>query len=168
MNTEISTVPLPAAFRQKRVLLVEDEALIRMWLADELSEAGLDVLEAEDGDHAVALIDELTSVDLLITDIQMPGRADGNNVATCAKQMNPGLPVIYISGRATSLSNRLDICDVFLPKPFAGATLMTHVRRLLRPRHDLAGITALAAGPNQPVVAASESGSSRRVPRPIT
>jgi DNA-binding response OmpR family regulator len=168
MNMEISTVSLQGAFRQKRVLLVEDEALIRMWLADELSEAGLDVLEAEDGDHAVALIDELTPLDLLITDIQMPGRVDGNNVATRAKQMNPGLPVIYISGRATSLRNPLDVCDVFLPKPFTGTTLMTHVRRLLRPRHDLDALTGLAAGPHQPVVAPSESGSSRRVPRPIT
>ena len=134
MNTEISTVPLPAAFRQKRVLLVEDEALIRMWLADELSEAGLDVLEAEDGDHAVALIDELTSVDLLITDIGLPGGLNGRQVAEAARKFRGDLKVLFITGYAENavLSHgHIDSGMHVMTKPFSMEGLATRIRSML-------------------------------------
>jgi len=119
---------------KKRILLVEDELLVRQWLADDLADAGFDVVEAEDGDHAILLMDQTQGLDLLITDIQMPGRADGNIVATRAKQLHPGLPVIYASGRPGSLRNKVGPSDVFIPKPFTGATILTTARRLLEAR----------------------------------
>jgi CheY-like chemotaxis protein len=121
---------------KKRVLLVEDELLIRMWLADNLADAGFDVLEAEDGDHALLMIKQTDSLDLLITDIQMPGRTDGNLVAACAKQIHPGLPVIYASGRPASLRNAIGPRDAFIPKPFTGATLLSTALRLLEDRQE--------------------------------
>jgi CheY-like chemotaxis protein len=86
-----------------RVLLVEDEYLIRLWLADCLREAGFDVTEAENGDRALALLDIAEGFDLLITDLHMPGRADGNAVAAGAKLRYPGLPVIYATGRCDTV-----------------------------------------------------------------
>ena len=119
---------------KKRVLLVEDELLNRMWLADDLAAAGFDVLEAEDGDQAMLLMDQTGALDLLITDIQMPGRTDGNLVATRAKQIHPGLPVIYASGRPASLRNIMGPQDAFIPKPFTGATILSTALRLLQGR----------------------------------
>jgi CheY-like chemotaxis protein len=115
----------------KRLLLVEDEALIRFWMAECLAEAGFDVVEAEDGDRALLLIDQPRAFDLLITDIQMPGRADGNAVATKARQRFPGLPVIYASGRRESLKNEVRACDAFVLKPFNMTTILTLAQRAL-------------------------------------
>ena len=115
----------------KRLLLVEDELLIRAWMAECLSEAGYDVVEAEDGDHALALMDQPDAFDLLITDIQMPGQADGNAVATRAKQRYPGLPVIYASGRPESLKNEVRPCDAFVCKPFNVTMILTTAQRVL-------------------------------------
>ncbi|MGD0105302.1 MAG: response regulator [Rhodopila sp.] len=126
----------------QHILLVEDELLIRMWLADELSKAGFDVLEAEDGDRATIVLDQTPALDLLITDIQMPGRTDGNVVATRAKQRWPGLPVIYVSGRPSSLKNEIGLCDAFLAKPFTAAAILTTAQRLLDARCNQRDIAA--------------------------
>lgn len=115
----------------KRLLLVEDEVLIRIWMAQCLADAGYDVVEAENGDHALMLMDQPDAFDLLITDIQMPGRADGNAVATRAKQRYPGLPVIYASGRPESLKNEVRACDAFVPKPFNVTIILTTAKRVL-------------------------------------
>jgi CheY-like chemotaxis protein len=119
----------------KRVLLVEDEYLIRLWLADCLLETGFRVTEAEDGDQAIALMDGSEPFDLLITDIQLPGRTDGNAVARWAKQHCPGLPVIYSTGRCDSLRNELEACDALLAKPYTGATMLATAQRLLDAGH---------------------------------
>jgi DNA-binding response OmpR family regulator len=114
-----------------RLLLVEDELLIRLWLAESLSAAGFEVVEAEDGDQAMLLMEQPEAFDLLITDIQMPGHADGNAVATRAKQRYPGLPVIYASGRPESLKNKVLYCDAFIPKPYTAAQILSTARAIL-------------------------------------
>jgi CheY-like chemotaxis protein len=93
-------------------------------LADCLLEAGFDVIEAEDGDQAIALMDGSEVFDLVITDIRMPGRADGNAMARRAKQRCPVLPVIYSTGRRDSRRNELEACDALLAKPYTGATIL--------------------------------------------
>ena len=115
----------------KRLLLVEDEFLIRLLLADSLTEAGFEVIEAEDGDEAVQMLDRLGGLDLLLTDIQMPGQADGNAVAAKAKELYPGIPVIYVSGRPESLKNKVGGRDVFVHKPYGPAAIISTVKRLL-------------------------------------
>jgi DNA-binding response OmpR family regulator len=113
---------------EKRLLIVEDEAPLRELLAEYLVEAGFAVTEAEDADHAVAMLE---GIDLLITDLDMPGRLDGNAIATKAKVRHPGLPVIYASGRPERLTNRIDAHDAFVDKPFGPAQIAKLVRRLL-------------------------------------
>lgn len=115
----------------KRVLIVEDEGLVRVLMADVLTEAGFEVLEAASGDEAICLLDYPNDVDLVLTDIQMPGHADGNLVANTAKRQNPDLPVIYMTGNPGSLRNAMGIRDAFMRKPFRPSEILVVVRRLL-------------------------------------
>ena len=122
---------------QKCVLVVEDQFLIRLMLVEALTDAGLNVVEAMDGDTALDLLGERAGIDLVLTDIQMPGKADGNAVGTYAKLRRPGLPVIYASGREDMLKNALSQEDAFLPKPFGTQQVVTLVSELLGKVSDL-------------------------------
>jgi DNA-binding NtrC family response regulator len=114
------------------VLIVEDEFLIRLLLVDALSDAGFTVAEARNGDLAIEMLDQPKAFDLVVTDISMPGGTDGNAVATKAKQVHPGMPVIYASGRPESLTNVVGFGDAFLPKPYSPTELVATVDRLLK------------------------------------
>jgi DNA-binding response OmpR family regulator len=116
------------------ILLVEDETLIRVIVAEELTESGFAVCEAEDGDEAAALI--ATRADafaLLVTDIHMPGGRDGMAVARLLRERRPDIPVIYMTGRPGVLNGveRVAGRDVLIAKPFAPSALLAAVRRLL-------------------------------------
>lgn len=80
------------------VLVVEDEALLRLIIVDELQEAGFDVVEASDGSEALDALNSCDGIDLLFTDIRMPGPLNGWDVAEQARNMRPGIPVIYATG----------------------------------------------------------------------
>jgi CheY-like chemotaxis protein len=81
-----------------RILLVEDEMLIRELAVEDLTEAGFDVVWASSGDEALALLDGDTDFDFLFTDIRMPGTVDGRELAVRARTIVPGLPVLYATG----------------------------------------------------------------------
>lgn len=80
------------------VLFVEDEPLLRLVVADELREAGFEVLEAGDGGTALDVLATQPGVDLLFTDIRMPGGLNGWDIAEKARALLPSLPVIYATG----------------------------------------------------------------------
>ncbi len=134
---------------RQRILLVEDEALIRIIVAESLADAGFDVAEAESGEAAMRLLDTLDPLDLLLTDIQMPGSIDGNAVALAAKKRHPGLPVIYVTGRPDSLRNGMGRSDAFIRKPFGPTEVLSLIRTLLASRQ------AMAPGPREVNRAAS-------------
>ena len=81
-----------------KVLLVEDELLVREVASEDLGEAGFDVVPASDGDEALGILRASADFDLLFTDIRMPGSTDGWDLAREAKRMIPGLRVIYATG----------------------------------------------------------------------
>ena len=83
----------------QRVLLVEDEELVRLVISETLSEEGFDVTEACDADQALALLDHAPAFDLLLTDVHMPGRTDGLGVAAHARAQDPTLPIVVVTGR---------------------------------------------------------------------
>ena len=116
-----------------RVLIVEDEILIRLILAESLADEGLQVTDAANGAAAAALIDQADGFQLLLTDMQMPGLLDGAAVARHARQRHPGIAVIYMTGRPEVLSGigALGPRDAFLRKPFAPSDLMAVIRRVL-------------------------------------
>lgn len=88
--------PAPGARRGRRVLVVEDEGLIRIITAEHLRGSGYEVLEARNGDEAVLVLKSF-SVDLVITDFNMPGALNGLGLARWIDANRPGLPVLLIS-----------------------------------------------------------------------
>ena len=116
------------------ILLVEDERMIRAMLAEELTAQGFEVREAESGDHASTLIAQAsTTFSLLVTDIHMPGRLSGIDVARLLRVRCPDIPIIYMTARPDALNDirPLGIRDVLLRKPFTLSELWAAVRRLL-------------------------------------
>ena len=100
-----------------KVLLVEDELLVREVAAEDLAEVGFDVTPASNGDEAIAMLREGQRFDLLFTDIRMPGSTDGWDLAREAKQLIPGLRVIYATGfgdAGDSLAER----ECYVRKPY--------------------------------------------------
>lgn len=116
------------------ILLVEDEPLIRLIVADELTREGFRVVQAENGDAAVSLITEPPApFSVLITDIHMPGKLDGIAVAEHMRAHNPSVPIIYTTGRPDVLERvePLRERDAVVGKPFTPSRLVAVVRRLL-------------------------------------
>ena len=100
-----------------RVLLVEDELLVREVAAEDLGEAGFEVTAASDGDEALAILRQDTGFDLLFTDIRMPGTTDGWELARKARQVIPGLRVIYATGLGEA-SDGLGPDECYVRKPY--------------------------------------------------
>jgi DNA-binding NtrC family response regulator len=126
------------AMSGQRLLLVDDDTGFRQVMAETFLDAGFQVVEAEDADQAIGILEGPGPLDVLVTDIQMPGRFNGNDVATKAKNRHPGLAVVYVSGSPESLTNRIGPCDVFLGKPFQCSRMLSEVGRLLRLAETLA------------------------------
>jgi CheY-like chemotaxis protein len=101
------------------VLLVEDEALISMLVSDWLNELGFEVHEARTADEALDYIDGGGVVDVLFTDINLPGSMTGAELAQKARALKPELPVVYASGRYRGGDlEGLVPRSAFVPKPF--------------------------------------------------
>lgn len=127
----------PAAVQplEQVVLLVEDEAAVRSFVKMILQREGYQVLEAADGSGAVSLARKVNAaIDLLVTDIKMPGM-DGIALAEALKEMRPGIPVVYMSGYSdeadTSTLDRPGEGSIFIGKPFLPQVLLDAVRLLL-------------------------------------
>ncbi|MGH6671584.1 MAG: response regulator [Xanthobacteraceae bacterium] len=101
-----------------RVLLVEDEFLIAQWVAECLSEQGFVVQAVSNARDALRHLAGAL-VDVLFTDINLPGGMDGATLARHAREILPDLPVIYASARPKSLAPDARVPGaVFLPKPY--------------------------------------------------
>ena len=101
------------------VLLVEDELFISMLTQDVLESAGLTVIVAYDGLEALELLRAHPEIDLLFTDINLPGRMTGAELAQKARALRPELPVVYASGRYRGDDlDGLVPHSAFMPKPF--------------------------------------------------
>jgi len=113
----------------RRALLVEDEELIRALVAEILADAGWDVTEAGSGDAAVALLHQ-ESFDLLVTDVHMPGRADGYEVARQARAQSANLPVVVTTGRPEPGRPTLGGATVVVLKPFRIDAMLSAIGRV--------------------------------------
>jgi DNA-binding NtrC family response regulator len=113
----MSIVPTPAVRVQSPiVLVVEDEVLIRSLFAEALRDVGCQVVEAARADEALAYIGSGGMVDVVFSDVRMPGALDGVELARRLGHLKPSLPVILTSGHL-----RLEDMDgscLFLPKPY--------------------------------------------------
>ncbi|KAA0680915.1 response regulator [Neorhizobium sp. P12A] len=99
------------------VLIVEDELLIRMVLADTLDHEGYDVIEAGNVLEAIAVLGH-RKVDAVITDVDMPGGLSGLDLARMISSTHRNVPVIIASGGHRFLPEELSSDAVFIPKPY--------------------------------------------------
>jgi CheY-like chemotaxis protein len=112
------------------VLLVEDEVLISHLVAECLCERGFVVHEVATADEALRYIDG-GRVDVMFTDINLPGAMNGAELAQRARKRHPELPIVYASGRYGSADFPGRVPDsIFVPKPYDPEDLCTLIARL--------------------------------------
>lgn len=113
------------------VLLVEDEALISMLVADELRDRGFAVHEVASGEEALRHLQSGAPVDVIFTDVNLPGSIDGGELAKRAREMRPELPIVYASGRYAEFGLKGMVArSLFVPKPYSPADVCTLIERL--------------------------------------
>jgi CheY-like chemotaxis protein len=116
------------------VLVVDDEPTIRMLIKDVLTENGYTPLEASDGPTALKLLRSNIRIDLLVTDVGLPGGINGRQVADAARVTRPDLKVLFITGYAENAvigNGHLEPGMAVLTKPFVIATLGNRIRDLI-------------------------------------
>ena len=111
------------------VLVVEDEPFLRSLLADELRDVGFNVVEAVSADEALAYVRVNGNIDLVFSDIQMPGSLNGIGLATSLRAANPALPVILTSGNM--VPDGVTGLSAFIPKPYRLAEAVSLVFKTL-------------------------------------
>jgi PAS domain S-box-containing protein len=119
---------------REHILAVEDDPAVRKFVVTQLRGLGYRVTAATNGPEALNILHTLSDVDLLFTDIIMPGGMNGRQLADEAEKMSPGLKVLFTSGytqNAIVHHGRLDPDVHFLPKPFRRRDLATKIRQVL-------------------------------------
>jgi CheY-like chemotaxis protein len=116
----------------KAILVVEDEALIRIWAADLLEENGFSVLEAKDADIALKLLKSRPDVKLLFTDVQMPGSLNGMELAREVHARWPHILLVITSGRERPTRAEIPDHGRFVAKPYSGEELLGQINDLMR------------------------------------
>jgi CheY-like chemotaxis protein len=112
------------------VLIVEDEALVRMTAVDMIEEAGFEVLEATNADEAILLLEARRDITVVFTDIEMPGSMDGLRLAQAVRGRWPPIKIIATSGRHVVREGDLPSGGLFLRKPYSPAQISSALRDL--------------------------------------
>ncbi|MGO9848396.1 MAG: response regulator [Methylocella sp.] len=125
MATEPGATPV-----RPTVLVVEDEVLIRLVLADRLRDLGIQVLEASNAEEALTILESPLAVHVLFADIRMPGRMDGVGLSRFARKHYPHLKLILTSSHQPENYARAS-ADVFVAKHYDLDTVVQQVETLL-------------------------------------
>lgn len=116
----------------KKILVVEDETLIRHLCADVFREAGYTVLEAEDADEALVILRSEQPVAAVVSDIRMPGTIDGLGLRCEVERNWPATKMLLTSGDTLLERSQLPQDQAFLPKPYRFLELVAEVETLMR------------------------------------
>jgi PAS domain S-box-containing protein len=117
------------------ILLVEDEQLVRHHVSTQLDALGYRAISVANATEAMDVIGQRTDIDLLFTDVVMPGAMNGRQLADAARAMRPGLAVLYTSGYAENAiahGGRLEEGVLLLSKPYSRSEMANKVRSALR------------------------------------
>jgi len=114
-----------------KILVVEDEPLIRLGLASLMEEAGYTVLEATGADGAIRLLESDPEIRLVVTDVDMPGSMDGILLAHYVNSHWPPIKLIVISGKVGVLPGQLPEGAHFISKPYREPMLLGVVSTLV-------------------------------------
>ncbi|UXN75908.1 response regulator (plasmid) [Devosia sp. A8/3-2] len=113
------------------VLVVEDEVLIRLDVADQLRDAGYEVLEASNADEAIEILNVTPSIRLLFTDVDMPGSMDGLKLAAAVRDRWPPVKIIVTSGHRIVDITEMPDGSMFFSKPYPHLAVLKSMRELL-------------------------------------
>jgi signal transduction histidine kinase len=116
------------------ILIVEDDALVREYVVTQIGRLGYATLAASNAAEALAIINGSERIDLLFTDVIIPGGMNGRQVAIEAVRLRPGLKILYTSGyteNAIVHHGRLDAGVLLLPKPYVSSDLARMIRTAL-------------------------------------
>src|SRR4051812_12518418 len=105
------------------VLLVEDEPIVRALAADMLEDAGFEVIEAPSADYAATVLETRSDVRVVFTDVQMPGRMNGYDLARLIEDHHHRIGIVVTSGRAGPQPGELSPRASFIFKPYRTETL---------------------------------------------
>jgi DNA-binding NtrC family response regulator len=121
---------------QETILVVEDDVLVRMPIAQYLRDCGYKVIEAVSADEAMAvLLDQETIVDVVFSDIEMPGSLDGFGLAKWIREHRPGLDVVLAGTLPRTVERAKELCEAgSIPKPYESQVVHNQIRRLLAAR----------------------------------
>jgi CheY-like chemotaxis protein len=100
------------------VLVVEDEVMIREFVAEELNDAGFTVVIATNADHAISILENRLDIHLVFTDIDMPGSMDGLKLAAAVRDRWPPVHIIITTGKVRPFE--IPANALFMPKPYLG------------------------------------------------
>jgi len=133
-DTMPEAIDPPRAEHGETVLVVDDEPTIRMLVTEVLQELGYVAIEAEDGKSGLKILESQRRIDLLITDVGLPGGLNGRQLADLATGKRPGLKVLFITGYAENAvvgNGHLRPAMHVMTKPFAMETLATRIKGII-------------------------------------
>lgn len=113
------------------ILVVEDEALVRMGAVSLVLAAGYEALEAADADEAIAILESRDDIDLVFTDIDMPGTMDGLKLCAHIRDRWPPVRLMVASGHKIVEEGSLPPDSRFFPKPYADHAIADAMARML-------------------------------------
>ncbi|MDQ2139007.1 ATP-binding protein [Alcaligenaceae bacterium B3P038] len=125
---------LPVGPARETVLVIDDEPTVRLLVLEVLESMGYRTLEAADGPSGMRMLQSAATIDLLITDVGLPGGMNGRQVADAARVLRPGLKVLFITGYAESVvmnNTAFDASMQVLTKPFGLEPLVLRIRGML-------------------------------------
>ncbi|MHB8284611.1 MAG: PAS domain-containing protein [Caulobacteraceae bacterium] len=130
----LSAGGVPLEGHGETVLVVDDEATVRMLISEVLQDAGYMTIEVEDGPAGMSVLESSKRIDLLITDVGLPGGMNGRQVADAARVLRPELKVLFVTGYAENAvvrNGRLEDGMQIITKPFSVGVLGEKVRFLI-------------------------------------
>lgn len=120
------------------VLVAEDDPFIRLVIVEYLREGGFDVIEAGNADEAASIFRSGTAIDLLFTDVRMPGSMDGCDLARLVRSEWPDTRVILTSGYSSALATaRTASYEMVVPKPYRPHLVLETIAQMVRDPSDL-------------------------------
>jgi two-component sensor histidine kinase/ActR/RegA family two-component response regulator len=140
----------------RAVLVVEDEMMLRMRAVDIVEDAGFTAVEAVNADDALAILESRSDIELLFTDIQMPGSMDGLKLAYAVHKRWPSIKIILVSGQLKLTDNDKPADSRFFGKPLDVKQMIVEMQEMigngvLKIANDVAALIATAPHPESNV-----------------
>jgi CheY-like chemotaxis protein len=130
---------LPRSEQGATVLVVDDEAIVRMLITDILEDLGYTAIEAGDSASGLKILQSDVRIDLLVTDVGLPGGMNGRQMADAGRATRPDLKVLFITGYAENAvlgAGRLATGMAVLTKPFPIEAMAARIRSMIEAKHE--------------------------------